>query len=343
MFEQPYCDTAYADEIVFSDASNANGLETQKKSVVMLKNDGTIKGEAPADKPTVYIPYVFSTGFSVSWMNGINEGDPSWKPGMDLDIMGKYFNIVTDTPTDDGVERASAEDIADCDYILVGMTAPYALSYDSHATAVWFNYDDQVAAGEIEAVDEEWYPYSLQYAEYTADTARDPSISGLTLEDGSKENRSFKGQTAPADANYGHLEALQYADSVAGDIPVIVSMKMERPMVWTEVEPLADVILVCYKDQYNDAVAQIITGEVEPTGLLVFQQPSGMETVEAQLEDVPRDMECYTDANGNTYDFAFGLNWAGVIDDERTAAYSEAPLTEVENFDYAAYAEANRG
>ncbi len=43
--------------------------------------------------------------------------------------------------------------------------------------------------------------------------------------------------------------------------------------------------------------------------------------VEEQFEDVPRDMECYTDAEGNTYDFAFGLNWSGVINDERVNKY----------------------
>ena len=342
MFEQPYCDSAYADEIVYSDSAKEYGLETQEKSIVMIKNDGALTGEAPADKLTVYIPYVYSTGFSVSWMMGINEGEPSWTPGMDLDIMGQYFNVVTDKPTDAGIERASEEEIAACDYILVGMTAPYSISYDSHATSVWTSYEAQVEAGEIEESEQIWYPASLQYAEYTADTARDPSISGLTLEDGSKENRSYKGNVAPADANYGHLEALQYADSVAGDIPVIISVKMDRPMVWSEVEPLADAVLVCYNKQYPDVVARVITGETEPNGLLVFQQPSGMETVEAQLEDVPRDVECYVDAAGNTYDFAFGMNWAGVIDDERTATYSAEPITKVESIDYAAFAEANR-
>ena len=63
-----------------------------------------------------------------------------------------------------------------------------------------------------------------------------------------------------------------------------------------------------------------------------------MEVIESQLEDVPRDMECYKDAAGNTYDFAFGMNWSGVIDDDRTAAYSADPIAKVQNFDYAAYA-----
>jgi beta-glucosidase len=109
---------------------------------------------------------------------------------------------------------------------------------------------------------------------------------------------------------------------------------MERGMVWTDVEPLCDVILVSYNAQKTDAVAQIILGQVEPSGLLVFQQPSSMEAVEAQVDDVPRDMECYKDADGNVYDFAFGMNWGGVIDDERTAKYSAEPLTKITSFDF---------
>jgi beta-glucosidase len=49
--------------------------------------------------------------------------------------------------------------------------------------------------------------------------------------------------------------------------------------------------------------------------------PANMKTVEEQYEDIPRDMECYVDSEGNTYDFAFGMNWQGVIDDERVARY----------------------
>ena len=350
MFEQPYNDTAYADSIVFSETSNAYGLETQEKSVVMIKNDGTIKaaeGEA-ADKPTVYVPYVANSGHEVAWMFGIQEKGLSFKPGMDLEKLGKYFNVVTDTLGEPSGEedadgnktyvpedltRATAEEIAACDYILVGMTGAFSTSYDTQMTSVWTNEVDP-------SIEEKWLPASLQYAPYTAETARETSIGGVMVE-GEKENRSYKGNTSDIDANYGCLEALEYAKENAGDKPVIVSMAMERGMVWSEVEPLADVIFVTYNQQKEDAVAKMILGQVEPNGLLVFQQPANMETVEAQLEDVPRDMECYTDAAGNVYDFAFGMNWAGKIDDERTAKYSAEPITKVQNFDYAAYAEAN--
>ena len=66
----------------------------------------------------------------------------------------------------------------------------------------------------------------------------------------------------------------------------------------------------------------------------MFQPPASMEIVEAQMPDVPRDMECYKDAAGNVYDFAFGMNWGGVIDDERTAKYTAEPLTKISSFDF---------
>ena len=44
-------------------------------------------------------------------------------------------------------------------------------------------------------------------------------------------------------------------------------------------------------------------------------------SVETQKEDLPRDMVCYKDAAGNRYDFAFGMNWKGVIHDKRTEKY----------------------
>ena len=39
-------------------------------------------------------------------------------------------------------------------------------------------------------------------------------------------------------------------------------------------------------------------------------------------------MECYVDSAGHVYDFAYGMNWSGVIDDARVAKYSVEPLTE---------------
>ena len=32
-------------------------------------------------------------------------------------------------------------------------------------------------------------------------------------------------------------------------------------------------------------------------------------------------MDCYTDCDGNVYDFSYGLNWSGVINDWRVKKY----------------------
>jgi beta-glucosidase len=71
----------------------------------------------------------------------------------------------------------------------------------------------------------------------------------------------------------------------------------------------------------DQAIMDILTGQTEPSALLPFQMPADMITVEEQAEDVPRDMRAFTDEIGNTYDFAFGLNWSGVIDDDRVKKY----------------------
>jgi len=73
----------------------------------------------------------------------------------------------------------------------------------------------------------------------------------------------------------------------------------------------------------NRVYMDIISGTVEPPGLLPMQFPADMKTVEEQFEDTPHDMECHRDTDGNVYDFAFGMNWSGQIDDERVKKYGK--------------------
>ena len=105
-----------------------------------------------------------------------------------------------------------------------------------------------------------------------------------------------------------------------GNKKVIVVVNTSNPFVLSEIEPLADAILITFTIQ-KQAILDVINGTYEPSGLLPFQMPANMKTVEEQAEDTPRDMVCYTDADGNTYDFAYGLNWSGVIKDERVQKY----------------------
>ena len=107
-----------------------------------------------------------------------------------------------------------------------------------------------------------------------------------------------------------------------GDKPVIVVIAATRPFVPAEFEPYADAILVSLGAQ-NQAILDLVSGAAEPSALLPMQLPADMRTVEEQQEDTPHDMRCHVDADGNAYDFAFGLNWNGVIDDARVRKYSK--------------------
>lgn len=343
LFENPYISLENATSTIYTDEERAFGLETQEKSIIMLKNsDGTIhQADASGEKATVYVPYAYKTvGNFITGYSYVCE------PVFDLDVVSQYFNVVTDsvgeptgepdaegnpTYTADDIIRATADEIAACDYALVKMNSPMTDSTYNEATG-------------------KWLPASIQYEEYTADSdavKKESIAGGIVVEEidtGNygivtqevQENRSYYGNTAARAASYGDYETLVYvAETVPESCKVIVCVAANNAMVWSEVEPLADVILLYYGQSSlfsgdwfkTEALMNIISGAVEPSGLLPMQQPASMEAVEAQLEDVPRDVECYVDADGNTYDFTFGLNWSGVISDERTETYSAEPLT----------------
>ena len=102
--------------------------------------------------------------------------------------------------------------------------------------------------------------------------------------------------------------------------PVVVSVNASNPMIFAEIEKDASSILVSFGVQ-DQAILDIVSGKAEPSALLPMQMPSDMKTVEKQAEDVPYDMTCHKDSEGNSYDFGFGMNWKGVINDARKTMY----------------------
>jgi beta-glucosidase len=121
-------------------------------------------------------------------------------------------------------------------------------------------------------------------------------------------------------SNVTDMQLVLDTKKAMGNKPVIVSISMAKPTIMAEFEKSADAILVNFETQ-NQAVLDIISGKAEPSALLPMQMPADMKTVEEQKEDMPRDMKCYVDSEGHTYDFAFGMNWKGVIKDARVAKY----------------------
>jgi beta-glucosidase len=158
----------------------------------------------------------------------------------------------------------------------------------------------------------------LQYSPYVAKYARKESIAGGDPKE-NFTNRTYRGKTSTV-SNAVEMETVLATRKAMGDKPVIVAVSAQRPMCFHEIEKAADAILIGFEVQ-NQAFMEIIAGKAEPQGLLPIQMPKDMRTVEENKEDVPFDLKCYKDADGNVYDYAYGLNWSGVIKDWRTEKY----------------------
>ena len=290
LFENPYLDEDESESIVGCPAFMDKGYEAQVKSVVMLKNKDGILPLKDFSDLKVFVPEQYRPAIVDFWKTTYDEvhNDP-----IETALVEKYF----------GSRVSTAEE---ADIAIVFIDSPDG----------GFGYNG-------EAYDKGEFPYepiSLQYSDYTAEYAREHSIAGGDpYEDFT--DRGYKGRSTTT-RNVTDMIAVQEAKRIMGDKPVIIIATLINPFVMSEIEPYADAIFLTFYTQ-NQIIMEFMTGKAEPSGLLPLQLPADMRTVEEQFEDVPLDMRCYVDSEGNTYDFAFGLNWSGVIDDERVKKYKK--------------------
>jgi beta-glucosidase len=289
LFENPYLVVDETKKIVGNEEFMKAGYEAQLKSVVMLKNKNNV---LPVEKQkTVYIPKR-ATPAGRDFFGGQRPGTLDYP--VNIELAGKYFRV-TDNPSE-------------ADFALVIIRSP-----DSGSG---YNRADAEKGGNG------YVPISLQYSPYRAVDAREQSIAGGDPFE-KFTNRTFRNKTIST-SNAADLRMVIDARKAMKDKPVIVSISVSRPMVFSEFEKDASAILVTF-DVQDQAILEILTGAYEPSGLLPMQMPAGMKTVELQKEDVPFDMECHIDTEGNKYDFGFGLNWKGVIKDSRVEIYAVIP------------------
>ena len=289
LFENPYVNPVVSAQIVGKPEFMKSGYEAQQKSIVLLKNKGSV---LPLTKEkTVYIPKRF-TPAGRDWFG--NTTPEKLEHPVNLELVKKYFKVT--------------EDPLQADVALVFVKGP--------ASGVGYDKEDKAKGGNG------YVPISLQYNTYKAENARPQSIAaGDPVVDPTNTNRSYKDKTIRA-SNYPDLQTILETKAAMAGKPVIVSISLSNPAVVAEFESEVAGILASFGVQ-EQALLDIISGVVTPSGLLPFQMPADMNTVEEQKEDVPHDMKCHVDSQGNTYDFAFGLNWKGVIRDSRTLKYSK--------------------
>jgi beta-glucosidase len=285
LFENPYLEVTESDSLVGNPDFMQTGYEAQLKSIVMVKNSGNT---LPLKKElTVYVPQrmIPSRGGFFGPPAPPALGDP-----ISPDLVAQYFN--------------TTHDPEEADAALVFIETPI--------TGSGYDVADREKGGNG------YVPISLQYRPYTAEHARAVSLAGGDpAEDFT--NRSYRGKSVTA-TNETDLDLVLDTKKSMGDKPVVVILDAFGPTVMSEFEGAADAILVTFSVQ-NQAILDMIVGTAEPSGLLPFQMPANMKTVEEQFEDVPQDMVVTTDSDGNGYDFGFGMNWSGVIEDKRTERF----------------------
>ncbi len=288
LFENPYLDPQVSKTIVGNPEYMTAGYEAQLKSVVLLKNKA---GILPLQKnKTVYIPKRVVPA-TTNWF-GVTTPEQIEYP-VNMDIVKKYFNV-TDDPSQ-------------AELAIVFVKSPEG--------GVGYSKEDRAKGGNG------YVPISLQYGPYVATGARDKSLAaGDPVIDPTITNRSYKGKEIIS-SNVTDLKSIQETKSAMKGKPVIVVVDGNKPMVFAEFEKEVNAIVYGF-GVMDQAIMDILSG-VEPSALLPVQMPADMETVEQQLEDVSHDMKVYVDSEGNAYDFAFGLNWKGVIQDKRVSRYKK--------------------
>ncbi len=329
IFENPYLTVNQCKED--TDVSKYTDFlhETLLKGFVMLKNtDDTISSSGIGADAKVYVPVEYSKGGgSFGFM--MSDTNASAELPVDEETLAEHFALVTDTvgdptgsPTEEGGEaqlqesditRATADDLADVDYALIFVDSP------------------STSAASVGNGGSSYAPRSLQYREFVADDASGCPEEGLAGVDASQsvyENLSPYGNSSVA-SNEGSLDlVISTKENLPKGAKLILVVNTSNPvMCWHEIEPYADVIFWTNSNKKAN-VLEILDGTFEPTGLLPWQQPKDMRACYTSATDTPRDLDCYTDANGSTYDFGFGMNWSGVISDDRTAKYCVKPLLE---------------
>ena len=289
LFENPYLDPEASAATVGKPEYMEKGYQAQLKSVVMVKNsDNILPMKADEGKLKVYVPQRYVP----QMVNFFGMVTPErWEDTFAPDLLSKYYEPVTDP--------------SEADFAIVIIEAP--------TSGTGYSMEDVKKGGNG------YVPISLQYNDYVAEHAREVSLAGGDRLEKSA-NRSYKGKSVKT-VNKSDLQTVIDTKAAMGQKPVITIVSTGKPFV-PEFEPYSDAVLVSFGCQ-NQALLDLVSGAVEPSALLPMQLPADMKTVELQMEDVPFDMECYVDADGNVYDFAYGLNWSGRIDDERVQKYGK--------------------
>ncbi len=288
LFEDPYLDPKESERIVGNEEFCRHGYDAQRKSIVLLKNR---RAKGAAGEET-------SQKGCLPLKRGLKIYVPTRTIGPSMSFVRTPLPGSIQDPLPNGIPKEygiRVENPEEADVAVVFVESPACNPYSGE---------------DVRSGGNGYMPITLQYRPYTARNARKVSLAGGDFRE-NFTNRSYRNKTNTA-YNEADLDNILNCRKAMGNKPVIVCAALNNPMVMSEFEQAADVIVADFGVSKR-ALLDVLFGEYDPTGRLPLQIPRDMDAVEAHCEDRAFDIAVYTDSEGNAYDYGYGRNYEGAL------------------------------
>jgi len=288
LFENPYVDEEKTDTVVGNDTFREKGLTAQRKSIVLLKNQGDM---LPLPVPTEDHPVkIYAMGLNPSIIGGSEYGG--------------YTVVSGDDNEEDGDVRSEIP--SDMDYAIIRVEVTNPRSQTS-----LYKSKDPATGGRINP--HTGVPWGAE------DTIVKPDVNGpMAGPAGGLDDSLIFGGPAPYEADMMSFSAMATAttwkitpslqdiqvvmDAVGGE-KTILSIYFRQPYALDEECGLrsAGAILATFGVS-DSALMDVLTGKSAPQGKLPFALPDSLAALLSQDSDAPGYKE-----NNTLFPFGYGL------------------------------------
>lgn len=285
LFENPYIDAGNANAAVGTDASRAKGLEIQKKSVVLLKNDTQANGSQAL--PLKAGAKVYTIGFSKANVEGygytVTDGN--------YDAAKNQTRPAVPAGTDVAVIRVLVKDAGSAYQSKDPATGDNPLYLNPLTGKTWGAEDP---CRMFPAVNATCSDTGLGFGGALPWEIGDISFTGMAA--------------AKSRTMYPTLADIKAIMAEIGDSKkVVLSVYFRAPYVMDDASGLKDAGAITATFGVTDvAMLDVLSGKFKPQGKLPFALPKTLRAVQEQKSDLPGFDET---TDGALYKFGYGLTY----------------------------------
>jgi beta-glucosidase len=286
LFENPYVDDSKAVATIGQDANRAKGLEMQKKSVVLLKNDALASGAKVL--PLKDGAKVYTIGFGKADVEkyGYSVTDGNYTTGARPSAAGADYAVV----------RVLVKDVA-MPYHSTSLTSGDNPLYINPLTSKTWGSEDpcrMFPATNTKCSDGDFFGPLTVFGGALPWEIGDISFTGMAA----AKSRSM----------YPTLADIQAIMTEIGDPKkVILSIYFRAPYVMDDASGLKNAGAILATFGVTDvAMMDVLSGKFKPQGKMPFALPKTLKAVQEQKSDLPGFDET---SDGALYKFGYGLTY----------------------------------